>query len=537
MASGLKTTSGNHFEATYEHPWGGVASDAYKTDIAPNQLEVCDGIIIKNGILNAAAFDDLGYNTSAIVGNITFAFTIPPGDEPYLLDDLGNIYIMLFGTKIVSLLASNAACIDAFAYKVIQGIVYIFSKTAGSSFVYDPIANTFTLNSNFVGGDYATVVDQYLITANTNQPTDLPTNKPNRVNWSSPDGFAIWDPAVDRSSGFNVLADVSDEITGLFAMANVAFVLRGQGLTQMTPTGIGIQPFDFTPLWSSDIGLGCLFPFTFAQYGNIAIWGNDSGFYLFTGGGVPQDICKQAKSAIFRDFKDISTGELIMNEQVQACIYNSSATDSGTNQVTPDLRYTIAISKSPDIHTISLVFWTYSFNTGTWTRQTKTITSANNLGIGIGAINTVYYPKSADGGTRQIPLYTLSYRDGVQKTAIFSLFEASLNYPAGSPNAISINLNFKAEEIRIKRNPNFRGVVVIAKGKAGTPQTLNVTVQNETNSVTFTPITVTDDKVRAYISNGIFTNERPQLNISSASFDGCIVKVMAYGTYADGELP
>lgn len=534
----MKPTTGNHFEATYEHPWGGVASDAYKTDIAPNQMEVCDGIIIKNGVLNAASFDSLGYDTSAIVGEITFAFNAPAGgNEPYLLDSLGNIYIMLFNAKVVSLLVTNAACISAFAYKLINGKVYIFSKQAGASFLFDPDANTFTLNSAYVGGDYATVVDQYLVTANTDQSSDTPPEKKNRVNWSSPDGFAIWDPAVDRSAGFNVLADVSDEITGLFTMGNVAFILRGQGLTQMTPTGIGIQPFDFTPLWTSDIGLGCLYPFTFAQYGPYCIWGNDSGFYLFTG-GAPTEICKQAKAAIFRDMIDISSGELIINENVQAAIYNSAATDSGSAVVTPDLRYTMCISQAAtDSQLITLVFWTYTFNTGVWTRTTKTISSANNLVVAIGSINTVYYPKSSDGGSRQIPLYILSYRDnGVLTTKIYSLFEASIRYPANSPAAIPISINFKAEEVKLARQPNVRGVIVKAKGKAGGPQTLHITVQNETASVAFTDIIVLDEKVRTYKSNGMFTNESPQLVITSSSFDGVILKAMAYGTFADGEL-
>jgi len=242
---------------------------------------------------------------------------------------------------------------------------------------------------------------------------------------------------------------------------------------------------------------------------------------------------------IFRDMRDISTGELIMNENIQGAIYNSSATNSGLLAVTPDLRYTISISQtSVDQKTITLIFWTYIFNTGVWTRQVRTITSANVLAIAIGAINTVYYPKSSDGGVRQIPLYTLSYRDnGVLQTKIYSLYESSLLYPASAPNPIAISIAFRAEQLKIKRNPNIRGVAVMAKGKSGGTQTLNVVVSNETQSVTFSPITVLDEKVRVYISNGMFTNECPQLTISSNSFDGVIIKAMPYGTFADGELP
>lgn len=545
MASGFNLNQkNNHFEAIYEHPWGGVASDAYKTDIAPNEMEICDNLIIKNGTLNTAVFDDLGYDLSTVLDNITLIFYIASLNQIYLLDASGNIYTLNYVAKTVTLAVTNALCTDAISCSIINNQVYVFSRTQGASFLFNPVAVTFTLNSNFVGGFYSMVLDQYLITANTNQPTDTPAIKPNRINWSSPDGFSIWNPSVDRSSGFNTLADVSDQITGLFASGNVGYILRGQGLTQMTPTGVGIQPFDFTPIWTSLIGLGCLFPTTLAVYGNIVIWGNDSGFYFFQSGGAPVDICQQAKDAIFSDIIPIPTGVLVNFQNLSACIYNSSTVGTGTPVITPDLRYTLSITQlSSDRKTITVIFWTYSFKTKSWTRQKVQFTNGGNTFADLsGVLTTVYYPQPTAVGmssnNNQIPMFALcALSNGVRYNKILSLYTATLKYEAGAPNPIGINVAFRAEQIKAGRKPNIRGVLVIAKGKAAGPQTLKIDIKNEINTVHFTDITVTDNIVRTYISNGMFTSENPQLVISSTNFDGSIIKAIAYGTYAEGELP
>ena len=104
MASGLKLNpENNHFTARYEHPWGGVASDADPADIMPNQLVQGDGVVIRNGRLCAA-----GFNTPA-----QFSFSLVPGGQfiaghqivqvftirniIVALDTTGHAYICQFG--------------------------------------------------------------------------------------------------------------------------------------------------------------------------------------------------------------------------------------------------------------------------------------------------------------------------------------------------------------------------------------------------------------------------------------------------------
>ena len=51
MPSGLRKTTGNHFEIYYEEPWGGVASNKSPVDIDPNQCVTQDGVVLRNGLM------------------------------------------------------------------------------------------------------------------------------------------------------------------------------------------------------------------------------------------------------------------------------------------------------------------------------------------------------------------------------------------------------------------------------------------------------------------------------------------------------
>ena len=62
-------------------------------------------------------------------------------------------------------------------------------------------------------------LDDYLLQFNTNNIVDGP--RPNRVNWSGPGKFSTWDPAIDRTAGFNDLASVEDQLTGFYSYASV----------------------------------------------------------------------------------------------------------------------------------------------------------------------------------------------------------------------------------------------------------------------------------------------------------------------------
>lgn len=549
MASGLKTTTGNHFEATYEQPWGGVASNADPEDIQPNQFVQCTGLNIKDGILAAYAFDDFITNFSGLAMGAEIWFLFSINLNVYALDDLGNTYTYVGGTFILDQsqpAAANASCIQ-----IIQGVVYVFVFSTGTLCVYTPGAS-FVVGSTYVAGLYCTVLDQYLITADTNQPSDSPAIKANRVNWSSPDGFTTWDPSVDRSSGFNTLADVQDYISGVFTMGNVGFVLRSQGLTQMTPTGIGIQPFDFTPLWTSSYGIGCTYPLTFAQYGYVAIWVNDNNIYAFNSGSAPQEITGAAKTAIYADILATQRTHAASNTKtyLAGAISNQSVTKGSISHPvipSPDLEYTLAIvnvSNSSIFSSLTVIFWTYKISTQQWTRTVKTVDTGGGNAFSLiniffsGVYSTIGTTTSVDQTFLTLnPVLCIGYTKStggspVTTTAVISKYQAGPGFGIGSPNPSPFTISFKQEDIKVGRQPQVRGVVIKAIGDPTRTSTLVVTVGN----VTFTPVIVTGATKITYKSSGVFTGEDPQLTITSTDFSGVIVKAVMFGTYADGEL-
>jgi hypothetical protein len=125
-------------------------------------------------------------------------------------------------------------------------------------------------------------------------------NFPQRVRWS-PSGLpTIWDPDVNIGAGFNDLLDVPDAITGALTVGTTAFILRNNGVTEVTSTGQGINPFDFDHLWASDRGIGNIYPFGYASYGPLGIIISSDDIYNISLGGFKR-IGGRARDAIYND--------------------------------------------------------------------------------------------------------------------------------------------------------------------------------------------------------------------------------------------
>lgn len=556
-SSAVKTTVGTHFEALYEAPWGGVASDKYLTDIAPNQFAVADGLAIRDGKLCSEYWN---YNSSLfnasfpVTGALIQAFLYVGG---YLaaLDQFGNAYLYsVIGNQfnldqtIPGFSGGTTLTVDCL--QVIADVAYIFSYTNGTQYVYTPgvsYIEPVTAGSEYAAGKYCMVLDGYLLTANSNQPTDTPAIKPNRVNWSAPYQFTVFDPSVSRNAGYNVLADVEDQITGMFPLGNVGYVIRTNGITQLTPTGVAIQPFDFPTLIGGAFGIGCSFPQTLSTYGFIAAFGDSSDFYFFTG-SAPEPICGAAKTAIYNDINALFQSGNLGNTAVSGCFWNMAF-----NQVTPELCYTICITQytgnleALQITDINLVFWTYNVKMKTWMRNTFA------LGAYLHANYTIpgYLPHSTNGKLVNVKFPPPTNFVNRFSKATYPMYVYSGSWVGGGSTAyinIAINvfqnlygialadmtvtpgfqLYFKQEEVKIYRQPTVVFLVIRASGYG----TITVQVGN----TTWTPITLNSNNMVTYTSSGIQTAECPQIILTSTNFYGTINKVMMSGSYGDGEL-
>lgn len=138
----------------------------------------------------------------------------------------------------------------------------------------------------------------------------------NRVRWSN-SGFnptsvggvfganlgtvgATFDPTVNVNAGLNDLLDVPDIITGLMTLGRTGFIFRQNGITELFPTGKGIAPFDFNHQWASQNGVGNVYPYSIAQYGNTGVFISFEDIYQ-VGPGMLKAIGGGSRDAIYVD--------------------------------------------------------------------------------------------------------------------------------------------------------------------------------------------------------------------------------------------
>lgn len=577
MPSGLRKTSGNQFEIYYEQPWGGVASDKSYVDIEPNQLVTQQGVVISSGKLEYLNFvaDPFRFGWNQIdplqVGTPTNP--APPSDSfPYLLfeysgqiygaDQYGYIYIywnrdnliptfvssfypVITGTfpgPYLYVVASDGPWTPGVtsniptAAQVINGIVYISVASRDSIYTFD--GTLFTLASTYAGGNVLGVLDDYLLQLNTNSAVD--GLQPNRINWSGPGKFSTWDPSIDRTAGFNTLAAVDDQLTGFLSFASVGVAISQKGLIELSPTGVAIGPFNFTALWTSKIGQGCIYPNTVTQYGlNGYLASADGVFKVSTGGGF-QDVSGAARKAILSSFNQTAT---VINGldgyQISGTVllyaYNSK-------YITP---FYILVTVPGNVAT-NLTLWILDTATGTWSElvydaptllfkqygivnPAATITYARIYTFQLTPIAVPSFTIESTIFSNSVTLIVLNIANKVVILTPylynnFGTVNTDTNYPG------NLNLVFRGEEIKIDREPTIRRVVIRAYGSGDL-----VISDNGTSFGTITLDGTTTSKVYK-CPIGIVTSQAPQLTITSSNFKGVIEKVMLAGTYADGDI-
>lgn len=127
--------------------------------------------------------------------------------------------------------------------------------------------------------------------------TEAGVKYPYRVRWSKSGDPLDW---TSFTSGFEDLLEVSDEITGLATLGRSTYVFRTNGITVMTPTGLGLNPFQFDNLSSASLGVGNTFPYTLAVFNDRAMFVAANDIYLVSPGNL-QAVGGKAKRAIYTD--------------------------------------------------------------------------------------------------------------------------------------------------------------------------------------------------------------------------------------------
>lgn len=168
-----------------------------------------------------------------------------------------------------------------------------------------------------IGAIFVAELDNHILLAYVYETLGgVTTILPNRIRWSN-NGFnptnaagvfggnvgtagATFDPTINVNAGLNDFLDVPDIITGVMTLGRVGYIFRQNGITELTATGRGIAPFDFNHLWASQHGIGNVYPFSIAQYGNMGIFISFEQIYQITTGGL-NAIGAGARDAIMAD--------------------------------------------------------------------------------------------------------------------------------------------------------------------------------------------------------------------------------------------
>jgi hypothetical protein len=558
MASGIRETTKPQLEIYLEKPWGGVASDADAVDIADNQFVSGQGIIDIDGQLcqvNATA--DPGafkFFPNSIGAVPLIIFNI--GGGLFAVDQFGAVYVFtiiggpprfVFGAN-----ASDGPWVGAnlftatMSVQTLNGLAYIGVPFRTSIYTFSGASGTgLVLASNFTGGSIIGTLDDYLLQMNTNSLVD--GEKPTRVNWSSPGAFSVWDPSIDRSAGFNTLVNIEDAITGFISLASVGLIIGQKGMVEASPTGIGIQPFSFTSLWTSEVGQGILYPNTVAQYGQNTYASSDDGVYKISTAGF-NEISEHIRTLLLGPVQESSLGFFGATRNIPP-LFAGNVLLYAYNSSYPTPYYVLATT-TPQMASgqrSMLIVWFLNLKTGIWFYQIfdfinlvnqqngTAFTDLEPAQLKIASVTTLGFNAGANGFNTLPNL--LIYGSGVNPSdatghafiaPIYIFNKKNLTTALNTPGNLAIAS--KAWEMKLGRKPSIRRVIIKAYGSGS----LNIFVNDISFGIIQLDGTTTSKVYKTPM--GICTEEAPQLIITSNNFKGVIIKAMLAGTYADGDI-
>jgi hypothetical protein len=238
-------------------------------------------------------------------------------------------------------------------YEIAQGRVY-FANGSLPGLYSDGEA---TLKSMMHPGSFRfmTLLANHMVTAYTTEPppgTTGATVYPYRVRWSDNGNATNWVESAATSAGHQDLLDVPDYITGLVTLGRTGFVFRWNGITQMTATGIGTQPFQFDQISHAPQGVGNYYPYSLVAFGQLCVFVSEDDIWTFDGSSfIP--IGGLVKNRIFGDIA-ATNANLVIGMIFIRC--------------NPQFKYLSYWLSIPTSSTTNNVTWVYHFDAQSWQR-------------------------------------------------------------------------------------------------------------------------------------------------------------------------
>ena len=345
------------FSIEYEGPYGGLNVEAPETLISDKESPSFNNFMLRNAELRSRPKLALPFNNTIFNGGEPFQVgvssfidangvyhTVTWAETDFLQYD--PTLLPATPWRIVGPAGPNALSRNPLSYRTFANKIYyattgfisafpittpfvaywdgitaapIFQQTYSDASTSNSIAGISKANSPTVGGGlpggptivgpiaigagYLSELNNQLLLANVSikdQGTNIIYNFSNMIWWSA-NGLPLqWDPTVNTSAGFNPFLDVQDQITGLAMLGIAGYIFRTFGITQMTPTGSAVTPWEFDHMWASEHGIGNVFPWSIAQYGPTAAFVAQDNIYSLSVTNA-QPIGGKARDAIMAD--------------------------------------------------------------------------------------------------------------------------------------------------------------------------------------------------------------------------------------------
>lgn len=244
---------------------------------------------------------------------------------------------------------------DLFTWTVVNDIL-CFCQGIDNLKGWDGIAGTFTnLSASAFPAKYLMELATHLVTAYT---VEAGTPHTQRVRWSGSGDPTDW---TSPSSGLNDILGDLGPITGCVKIFQTGYIFHQWGVTQMIPTGVGTNPFQFVPLTTR--ARGNTVPYSLAAAGEeFACYIGKDNIYKFNGtnsepiGDRPVEGVKRAgaRSRIFADLAQTDPRSVV-----------GYVSDTINGQVFP--AYWIMMPQGANT-----VIWIYNLDEQNWARFTFT---------------------------------------------------------------------------------------------------------------------------------------------------------------------
>lgn len=354
--------------AQYNGPFKGLNTDNPSILIDKSEAAVCNNFMLRQNYIGTRP----SFGNSAVTAKPTTLPITGIGQANYFIGDssasqlivadTNNAYYYsgLLWNKINSTPFSAASLYAWDWLNALQS--FIFVNESRGVYQWVPSTGIFSeLTGGLYGSRYIMELAQTLLIGFT---TETGGFYPQRIRWCNAGNITQWDPSAYLGAGFSDLLDCSDFITGMFAVGSTGYVLRVNGITQITPTGNGIQPWYFNHLWASEMGIGLIFPQTQAQYGSYVFIVAYDNVYLFTPASI-NAIANNVIDSIVSDINAVTSYQLSA-QHVYACV--TPIIQGGYSYFV----YKLYILKFITSTSYSAVVWTYDIKSNNWVRETLT---------------------------------------------------------------------------------------------------------------------------------------------------------------------